>query len=289
MATVAQRIPNPERTNRWLLIGAAALALLAGVLVFAALNATSGDDNKSSSSAVAGDRTVLVAKDTIAPNTRITADMFEETKVGADALVVGAITDPTAAIGKVARTQILKGEQLSTARVAASTAANAKDDLSFRDTVPPGMRGLTIKVDETKGVAGLLVAGDRVDIIATFKDKVGDTEFAHVETILQNVEVLSVEQEHLEPLASVDAQGTPIATNTSDGVLGDRPKDPKTGKSPSSVTLAVAPDEAQLILAAQAKAELTLVVRPPADSEIKELPATNAGEAGFYLPQPPRP
>lgn len=275
---------NPERTNRWLLIGAAALAVLTGVLLFAALaNFGGGDSNKSSTQAVAGDTEVLVAKQTIQANTKITADMFETASVSSASLVDGAVTDQAQVLGKVARTIVLKGEQLTTNRIGT---VEGKAEPGFRDTIPPGRRAVSVKVTEVTSVAGLLLPGDRVDIIATFTENLGQNETVRVETVLQNIEVLAFAQQSLEALPSLNAQGTPIATDSSEGSLGERPTDIAPNKSAGTATLSLSPEEVQIIVAAVAKGELTLALRAPADSETPAIADRRIDDSGFVIPTP---
>jgi pilus assembly protein CpaB len=278
---------NPERTNRWLLIGAAALAILTGVLLFFALAnfGDSGSNSKSSSPSIVGDSKVLVAKQTIQPNTKITPDMFETVSVSKASLVNGAVTDPAQLADQpVARTIVLKGEQLTTNRIGT---VKGKADPGFRDTIPTGRRAVAVKVTEETSVAGLLVPGDRVDVIATFKEKTGENETIRVETVLQNIEVLAFAQKSLEALPSLNASGTPIATDSSAGSLGERPKDLSPNKSAGTATLSLSPEEVQQIVASEAKGDLTLALRAPADAETPDIPNTRLDNNGFVLPARP--
>jgi pilus assembly protein CpaB len=282
---------NSERTNRWLLIGAAVLAIVTGILVFLALaNFGGSSSNKSTTQAVSGDAKVLVAKQTIQPNTKVTADMFETSTVARAALVDGAVTDPAQVLGKVARTIVLKGEQLTTNRIGT---VDGKAEPGFRDTIPNGRRAVSVKVTEETSVAGLLVPGDRVDIIGTFTEKQGQNQnqnqnqTVRVETVLQNVEVLAFAQKSLDALPSLDAQGTPIATDSSAGSLGQRPTNTSPNKSAGTATLSLSPDEVQTIVAAEAKGDLTLALRAPADAAATPIAATRIDDNGFVIPTRP--
>lgn len=282
MASIAAGA-NSERTNRWLLIGAAALAVVTGVLLFAALAnfGDSSDSKKSTTQAAAGDSKVLVAKQTIQPNTKVTAAMFETVSVSSASLVDGAVTDQAQVLGKVARTVVLKGEQLTTNRIGT---VEGKADPGFRDTIPSGRRAVAVKVTEQTSVAGLLIPGDRVDVIATFTETQDQNETVRVETVLQNIEVLAFAQKSLDALPSLNAQGTPIATDSSAGSLGERPDNLSPNKSAATATLSLSPVEVQVIIAAAAKGELTLSLRAPADAAATPIAPTRLDDNGFVRP-----
>jgi pilus assembly protein CpaB len=265
-----------------LLIGAAALAVITGILVFVALaNTGGGDDTKASVDAIAGDTTVLVARQAIQPNTKITADMFESSTVPSSSLVDGAVTDQAQVVGNISRTIILKGEQLTTNRIGS---VEGKAEPGFRDTIPNGHRAVAVTVNQETSVAGLLIPGDRVDVLVTYTEKNGDNEITRVETILQNVEVLAFDQKSLEALPSLNAEGTPITTDTSEGSLGERPKDLEPNSSPGTTTLSLSPEDVQKVVAAQAKGDITLALRAPADSATPRIDSTRLDNNGFVIP-----
>jgi pilus assembly protein CpaB len=277
---------NAERTNRWLLIGAIVLAIATGVLVFAAV-ANIGGDDESASTSIAGDQTVLVATQNIQPNTRITDAMFAARSVTADALVDGAISDESRVVGQVTRVEILRGEQISASRL--TSAAVNRDATCLACKIPAGKRAMAVKVDEATSVAGLLVPGDRVDVLAIFEESFGpnnDDTITRVETLLQNIEVLAFAQDELVGIPSAGAEGTPVATDSANGVLGVRPDDAEPNPRAGTVTLALTPAEAQLITAAQDKGSLTLALRPLGEDAQVGLDETNLDEHGFLGPLP---
>lgn len=103
----------------------------------------------------------------------------------------------------------------------------------------PGMRAVSINVDDATGISGLVFPGDRVDVILTHQTttKVG-TQKVHnkvSETIIVNVRVLAIDQQ------------------TND--LAGKPKRAKT------VTLEVTPHQAEVIAVATRMGSLTLSLR----------------------------
>jgi pilus assembly protein CpaB len=276
---------NPERTNRWLLIGAAVLALIAGLAVALALsNADSGGSNSSTKQSSGGDVKVLVAKETIASNTTISAGMFTVASVAKSALVIpNPVADEGAVIGKVTRSDILKGEQLSFDRLGAGD----KLDPSLAPKIPDGSVGFTVSVDETGSVAGLLVPGDHVDVIFIVKEnRGGAADVTRVETVLQNLTVLAFAQEAVASSPLKDAQGTPIVATA---VAGDvRREDLKPNPGARTVTLALTPQQVQTMAGLQDTGKLQLALRRLGDGSDHVVAPTFLNTLGF-LPPTPRP
>jgi pilus assembly protein CpaB len=276
---------NPERTNRWLLIGAVALAVVAGILVFAAL-ANFGGDDATTAVAGPGDIEVLVATQTINAGTLITADMFETRTVASTAdLVPGAISDQTQAVGQVARDSILANSQLSTRHFAIS----GTGDDQFSVTVPPGKRAQTISVGEITSVAGLVVPGDRVDLIVTYTlPGTGDQEIIRVEPLLQDVELLAFAQTTLEAVAP-GATDDPAEVVPGDalGNTGRQPSDLSPNPGAGSATLALTPEQVLQVVAAQRMGSISLSLRHPGDRDAIDVSPIFSGPAGLVPPIPP--
>jgi pilus assembly protein CpaB len=277
---------NPERTNRWLLIGAVALAVLAGILVFAALANVGSDDG--TPAAVAGEGTiqVIVATDTIRPGTVVTEDMVQVRTVGStDSLVPGAIADESIVVGQVARTEILANQQISSRHFSVGTGGA----LPFSYTVPDGMRALSVGVNEVSAVAGLVFPGDRVDLIITLTQVgTGDTEVIRVETLLEDVELLAFAQTALEaaPPATDDAAGDTPGSSAGDRGLPPDTFDPN--PRAGTATLALTPQQVHTVVAAQRMGSITLALRHPGDREQGAQAApVFFNQAGFVPPPPP--
>ncbi len=89
-------------------------------------------------------------------------------------------------IGRVSTTGISRGEILVTERFRAHTAGSTLAAL-----VNENMRAVTIRVDDVVGVAGFLLPGNMVDVLASRKRP---GKRAVTETILHNIKVLAVDQ-----------------------------------------------------------------------------------------------
>jgi pilus assembly protein CpaB len=98
-------------------------------------------------------------------------------------------------------------------------------------------RAVTVRVDDVIGVAGFLLPGNRVDVVATRKDD--RTQVVTSETILNNIKVLAVDQS--------------AAANSNEPVVV------------RAVTLEVTPEEAETLLKGKAAGAIQLALRNPLD------------------------
>jgi pilus assembly protein CpaB len=62
---------------------------------------------------------------------------------------------------------------------------------SLAAVIDPGMKALTVRVNDVNGVAGFVLPGERVDILLT---RNGDKQEAWTDVLLQNIKVLAVDQ-----------------------------------------------------------------------------------------------
>lgn len=129
-----------------------------------------------------------------------------------------------------------------------STISSGRDGLSR--LVRPGYRAVSIQVDATSSVTGLVQPNNYVDLIGTFRfpDRKGDAAYDTVTlTILQRVRVL--------------ATGTDIGIQSGPGVRSG-------SRSYSTVTLELTPKEVEMIIFATQKGRLTLSLRSYEDVQI---------------------
>lgn len=74
--------------------------------------------------------------------------------------------------------------------IIASRISGPDQKASLAALLDPGMRAVTVRVDDVKGVAGFIMPGDRVDIVLTRTD---DRQ-SFTDVLLQNVKVLAIDQ-----------------------------------------------------------------------------------------------
>jgi pilus assembly protein CpaB len=135
-------------------------------------------------------------------------------------------------LGKVASSSLIAGEMVLAPRLADSAGGSA-----LASVVDKNMRAVTVRVDDVVGVAGFLLPGNRVDVIATEKDAMGTQVKAT--TILSNVKVLAVDQ-----TASAD-NNQPVVVH--------------------AVTLEVTPTDAEILLKGKTAGAIQLTLRNPLD------------------------
>jgi pilus assembly protein CpaB len=258
--------------NRVLLMLAIAAGLVAAVLVFVAVN--SGSDDSGDSPAVAsGDaRQVLVASQSISAGTVITEEMLELRAVPEDLVLAGSFTETEPVVGEKAKIALAAGEQVTSAKVGLPV---PEDGLS--GVVPAGMRAVSIEVEEVTAVGGLLLPGDRVDIVAVIRLEnapgLAEDEFIlRTETILQHVEVLSVAQEAQKPAAGASQTDGEENVSTTSGQL---PEDVEQEPDANTITVALNPADALKVISFQEFAQnIYAVQRAFGDNAITEIPAT---------------
>jgi pilus assembly protein CpaB len=249
LSTVTQAQPKPATTRRQLLL-AAALGVLAAIFIALFLNSADGRSNSEPSVASVS---IVVASRLIEPGKTITDAMVGVRTIPQTAAPTDAFGDKALVVGRVARYPIEENEPLRAARL---VDAPKVQSLSFQ--IPAGMRGMSIPVDINKSPAALLVPGDFVDVLVSVEIALlgvtapvvnsDNDELEGAVTLLQNVQVLSVQRNYAETGVVYDAS------------TRGQPLDEK--ETVNFVTLAVSPEDAQLLWLAQSKGKLTLILRP---------------------------
>jgi pilus assembly protein CpaB len=108
--------------------------------------------------------------------------------------------------GAVVRQGIAAGEPITDLRVV------LPNDRGFLAAVlAPGMRAVSVAVNATSGVGGLVFPGDRVDLILAHRFRAGDednTQRKATETVLRNIRVIAIDQK------TNDQEGKPQVAKT---------------------------------------------------------------------------
>lgn len=211
-----------------------AVAIILGLVSVIALNyylhsARSGAIDKTDQ------QEVVVAKMTIPQHSKITGDMLESRALPAGAVHPDALTSSTAAVGGIARTEIIEGEQLLAGRI---FTGGSRATLSYR--IPENMRAIAIPVNEVTGIGGYLSAGDRVDLLVTY-ETIEITDSTVTYTVFQDIAVLA-------------AGDSPLEQETQEKRVG------------ATVTLAVTPAQAEVIAFAYLNGTFHLALRSPGDN-----------------------
>ena len=148
-------------------------------------------------------------------------------------LVAGGFGKAEDVVGRGLLADVLENEPITEGRL-----ASRESGAGLTPTIPVGMRALSVKVNEVIGVAGFVVPGTRVDILATVSQK-DDTA---TRTVVSNLQVLAsgtrYDQKELK-------DGKPIPTTV--------------------VTLLATPEDAERVTLASADGRIVLVLRNPLD------------------------
>jgi pilus assembly protein CpaB len=178
---------------------------------------------------------VFVAARDIDAGTELTTADLTTIKYPVKEVPAEAFTDAGQVMNRVAIARLVKG-QLATEKLLASKDSPA----GLQALVPAGMRAFTMEVNEFSGLAGLLVPGSRVDVIAMLRDD--RIKEAAARTIVQDIQVLAVGRQ-LGNAATVNANGGTVSP------------------VPTSVTLLATPKQAQALQLASQGSRPWLVLR----------------------------
>src|SRR5688572_17097503 len=158
----------------------------------------------------------------------------------ANAVPAGAFNDPQAILERGLIQPVSQNEAILPAKLAPTEAG-----AGLPPVIPEGMRALSVRVNDVIGVAGYVLPGTRVDVIATVSPTQQQTDMTS-KVVLTNVLVL--------------AAGTRIEQDPEQKPV-----------SVSVVTLLVDPAEAERLTLASTEGKIQLALRHPLD---KTAPAT---------------
>ena len=134
-------------------------------------------------------RNIVVAKEPLRFGTELSAAMLQEVPWPAESLPSGAFTaikDILSGGRRVVLSAIEANEPVLALKI---TGAGQRATLSA--LVKPGMKAVTIRVNDVEGVGGFVLPGDHVDVVLTRQIDKGS---ATTDVVLQNTRVLAVDQ-----------------------------------------------------------------------------------------------
>jgi len=222
--------------SRLLMIGGLALAigLLVSYNVYNRLRAITSQSNS------ANEVPVVVAADDIEVGAKLKANDLRVINVPQSSVPPGAFSAPTKVLGRGAVLPIGRGDFILPNKLAALDAGAGLPSM-----IPPGMRAVSVRVNDVVSVAGFVQPGTRVDVLDT-----GNGNDRQTVTVLQNVAVIAVGGSLLERLAG--EQSAPV------------------------ITLLVSPDDAQKLALASQEGRIQLALRNPLDTKKDAIAATRA-------------
>ena len=179
-------------------------------------------------------QSVVVATRDLPLGSTLTENDVQVVAWPASATPVGYATSVAEVVGRSLITDITLNEPVLAAKLA---------DTGLHGMIPliePGMRALSVKVDEVVGVAGFVTPGTRVDVILIMQPP-GERESTG-KVILQNIQALAANQQITE-----GENGQPIVSTV--------------------VTVLVAPDQAEKLALAATKGRIQMALRHTLDLE----------------------
>ena len=212
-------------------------------------------------------RTIVVAGEPLQFGERVTPDKLSEIEWASD-------VTPRGSYAKIG--DILKSDKEEDARFVVSSMEEGEAVLASKITEPgqraklstaltPGMKAMSIRVNDVQGVAGFVLPGDRVDVMLTRASRRAG-EQGYVDVLLQGVKVLAIDQ-----------------------IADDRKDQPSVVRT---VTFEVNTEEAQKLALGASIGTLSLALRNIASTDVEDSKRVTLNELGEVdvaedlIPQP---
>lgn len=266
------------------------VALVLGVFTLILVNAYLAKERKTIEAAknreLGKEVSVVVAVDNIPRGTKLTQNMVQVARVREALLQQRTTGSISRVVGQVAIADILAGEQVSETKLMSAAGAlemgrerqseQASSGGSLAMKIPAGKRSFTIDIDEVSAAGGMIRPNDYVDImgIFPFTQQQGESRVTQNVSValLQNIMVLAVGRQLTSVEATAD-KGRAGAANT--------------------ITLALTPQQVELLSFAHDFGKLRLILRPPLETQIQAIPPVTADvlwqqiiqQAGMQMPE----
>ena len=198
---------------------------------------------------------VVVAAADLDVGAELTRDDVRIIQWPENAMPAGAFHKPEEVVGRGILLPVIQNEPILPMKLSSKEAGGG-----LPPAIPPGLRAVSVRVNEVIGVAGYVLPGTRVDVVATVSPN-GNAQDMTSKVVLTNVQVL--------------AAGTKIERDT----------DKNKPMPVNVVTLLVDPEEAERLTLASTEGKIQLALRNPLD---KTTPSTHgirpAALLGFAAP-----
>lgn len=179
-------------------------------------------------------RPVVVAASDLSLGAELRPESLRVIQWPADAVPAGAFGSPDELVGRGLIQPVTQNEAFLPSKLAAKEAG-----AGLPPVIPEGYRAMSVRVNDVVGVAGYVLPGTRVDVVAVVNPTQNAPDVTS-KVILTNVQVL--------------AAGTKIETD------GDQK-----AMAVSVVTLLVGPEEAERLTLASTEGKIQLALRNPLD------------------------
>lgn len=154
----------------------------------------------------------------------------------------GAFSNPNELVGRGLISSVVRNEPILVGKLAAKEAG-----AGLPPVIPPGMRAVSVRVNEVIGVAGYVLPGTHVDVLAT-ASPTQRTEDTTTKVVLPNIQVLTAGTR----LEQDQKDGKPVQVNV--------------------VTLLVSPEQAERLALASTEGKVQLALRNPLDQGTPDTP-----------------
>jgi len=181
---------------------------------------------------------VVVAQHPLPLGTMITADHVKVVQWPANAPVANSFSKVEDVLNRGVISPLEENEPVTNSKLAAVEAG-----AGLPPSIPPGMRAVSVKVNEVVGVAGFVVPGTRVDVMVTLPGKNRD-EDSTTRVVVSNVQVLTAGTRYDQEKAK---DGAPIPSTV--------------------VTLLVKPEDGERVALAASAGQIMLTLRNPLDQD----------------------
>ena len=215
----------------WMLIGASASGLLAGYVALVYVS-----EEPAPLEAAMPSTTIAVAARDLPAGAILRREDVEMIEWPGSAIPEGIAGTPGEVVGRGLIAEVRRNEPLLDAKLASKEAGGG-----LTITIPEGMRAVSVEVDEVVGVAGFVLPGTRVDVLATVMPS-NDRAQTTTRIILQNVRALAADQRYQQ-----EVEGEPQYVTV--------------------VTLLVTPVDAEALTLAATEGRIQLALRNTLDAE----------------------
>jgi pilus assembly protein CpaB len=154
----------------------------------------------------------------------------------------GAFARPEEILGRGLIVNVVRNEPILGAKLASKEAGAGLPPI-----IPTGMRAVSVRVNEVIGVAGYVLPGTRVDVLATGSPNRTNSDTI-TKVVLQNIQVLTAGTR----MERDDKEGKPVQVTV--------------------VTMAVTPEQAERLALASTEGKIQLALRNPLDTSTPETP-----------------
>ena len=217
-----------------------AIAVLAGGgLAYATYNAINGQPVKTVN---APTQPVVVASADLPLGAELKKEDLTVVNFPVGAAPEGSFSKPADIYGRGLIVPLVKNEIVLGAKLASKEAGAGLPPI-----IPDGMRAVSVRVNEVIGVAGYVLPGTKVDVLATASPN-GNSQEVTTKVILSNVQVLTAGTR----MEQDQEKGKPMAVTV--------------------VTLLVFPEQSERLALASTEGKIQLALRNPLDTSAPETP-----------------